>query len=149
MLMKNHQHFLSQAVRLAQLNRADGGRPFGAVLAINGIEVATGVNQIIQCSDPTAHAEMEAIRSASRTLKSPNIAGAIMYASGHPCPMCLAALIMAGINEIYYAFDNKDAEPYGFSSQSTYEKLNISLAAVPVSLVRMEVQATAADVYGP
>jgi tRNA(Arg) A34 adenosine deaminase TadA len=145
--MKNHEQFLKEAVRLAQLNRADGGRPFGAVLTLNGIEVATGVNQIIQCDDPTAHAEMEAIRAASRTLKSPNLTGAVIYASGHPCPMCLAALIMAGINEVYYAFDNKDAEPYGFSSRLIYEKLNISLQSAPITLTQINIGVKAEQVY--
>jgi tRNA(Arg) A34 adenosine deaminase TadA len=146
--MKNHEQFLRAAVRLAQSNRADGGRPFGAVLALNGIEVATGVNQIVQCGDPTAHAEMEAIRAASRTMKSPNLTGAIMYASGHPCPMCLVALIMAGINEVHYAFDNKDAEPYGFSSHLVYEKLNISLQCAPITLTRRDIGVKAEEVYG-
>jgi tRNA(Arg) A34 adenosine deaminase TadA len=145
--MRNHEQFLKEAVRLAQLNRADGGRPFGAVLALNGIEVATGVNQIVQCGDPTAHAEMEAIRAACKTMKSLNLTGAIMYASGHPCPMCLAALIMAGINEVYYAFDNKDAEPYGFSSHLVYEKLNISLQSEPIALTRMDIGIKAKQVY--
>jgi tRNA(Arg) A34 adenosine deaminase TadA len=147
--MKKHEQFLKEAVRLAQLNRVDGGRPFGALLALNGIEIATGVNQIIQCGDPTAHAEMEAIRAASRTMKSPNLTGATMYASGHPCPMCLAALIMAGINEVYYAFDNKDAEPYGFSSRQVYEKLGISLQPAPIALTRIDVGVKAKEVYSP
>ncbi|MDQ9169571.1 nucleoside deaminase [Oxalobacteraceae bacterium R-40] len=146
--MKNHQQFLKEAVRLAQSNRADGGRPFGAVLTLNGIEVATGVNRIIQCNDPTAHAEMEAIRTASQTLKSPNLTGAVMYASGHPCPMCMAALIMSGISEVYYAFDNTDAEPYGFSSRHVYEKLNISLKAAPITLTRIDTGTNADQVYG-
>jgi tRNA(Arg) A34 adenosine deaminase TadA len=145
--MKNHEQFLKKAVHLAQLNRAGGGRPFGAVLTMNGIEVATGVNQIVQSNDPTAHAEMEALRAASLIMKNPNLTGAIVYASGHPCPMCLAALIMAGIDEVYYAFDNKDAEPYGFSSRMAYEKLNISLQPAPIALTRIDIGIKAEQVY--
>ncbi len=109
--MSNHESLLREAVHLAQANRARGGRPFGAVLARDGQLIATGVNGIVQSHDPTSHAEMEAIRAASRRLMSPDLRGCAVYASGHPCPMCLAALVISGVQEVYYAFDNNDAAP--------------------------------------
>ncbi len=89
--MSNDERFLRQAIELAYANSANGGRPFGAVLVRNGEVVATGVNEILATNDPTAHAELTAIRAASRALGTPNLEGSAVYASGHPCPMCMAA----------------------------------------------------------
>lgn len=146
--MSNHEHFLAEAVRLAAANRTRGGRPFGAVLAIDGEAVATGVNDIEHSHDPTTHAEMEALRAATRRIGRPSVAGAIVYASGHPCPMCLAALVMAGVEAVYYAFDNADAAPYGLSSEAAYQALRLPLSPPPLPLTRLHVGVTAAQLYG-
>src|SRR5690606_6175874 len=79
---------MREAVALARNNMRDGGRPFGAVLAFEGRVVARGVNEILASHDPTAHAEIQAIRHASRALGRPRLDGCVVYASGHPCPMC-------------------------------------------------------------
>ncbi len=147
--MPTHEHFLAEAVRLAQANRERGGRPFGAVLAIDGEAIATGVNGIAHSHDPTAHAEMEALRAAARRLGRPDLAGSVVYASGHPCPMCLAALTMAGVEAVYYAFDNVDAAPYGLSSDAAYQALRLPLWPPPLPLVRLDVGQSAARLYGP
>ena len=148
MAMLNHEQLLREAVRLAKINLDEGGRPFGAVLTVNGEIVATGVNDVNRSHDPTTHAEMEAVRTASRHLNRPDLRGSVMYASGHPCPMCLAAMVMAGVDAVYYAFDNEEAEPYGFSSKTTYQALRLSLVPPPLPLTRIDIGLTAAELYG-
>ncbi|AOY98729.1 tRNA-specific adenosine deaminase [Cupriavidus sp. USMAHM13] len=146
--MSTHPDLLREAVRLAQDNRARGGRPFGAVLARHGEIVATGVNGIVHSHDPTTHAEMEALRAASRRLATPDLSGSVVYASGHPCPMCLAALVMAGVEAVYYAFDNPDAAPFGLSSEAAYQKLRLPLVPPPLALTKLDVGVSAMAVYG-
>ena len=147
--MSDHELRLRQAVRLAQKNHSMGGRPFGAVLVFGEQVVATGVNEIMRTHDISAHAEMGALREACRLLERPNLAGGVMYASGQPCPMCLAAMVLAGIKEVYYAFGNEDAAPYGFSSAQVYEALHLQLpVALPLNKLRLD-GLTAESVYGP
>lgn len=121
--MSNDQHYLREAIRLAQANMENGGRPFGAVIVRDGQVVATGVNEILTTNDPTSHAELNAIRAASRKLGSPSLAGCAVYASGHPCPMCMAAMRMAGVTEVAYAYSNDDGEPFGLSTAAVYADL--------------------------
>ena len=109
--MDKHEQFLRTAVQLARDNIDAGGRPFGAVVVMDNAVIATGVNRIIETRDPTSHAELNAIRGASQAMGSPNLAGCVVYASGHPCPMCLAAMRLCGITEVYYAYSNEDAAP--------------------------------------
>lgn len=147
-MSSHHEKMLREAVRLAQENRERGGRPFGAVLAIDNKVIAVGVNNIVHSHDPTTHAEMEAIRGASQRLARPNLKGSVIYASGHPCPMCLAAMVLTGVDAVYYAFDNNDAAPYGLSSDAAYQALRLSLEPPPLSLTRLDVGITAAQLYG-
>jgi tRNA(Arg) A34 adenosine deaminase TadA len=115
--------FLSEAVELARANIGAGGRPFGAVVVRDGLSIATGVNEIHMANDPTAHAEMTAIRAASRKLGSPDLGGCSVYASGHPCPMCMAAMRLSGVDKVFYAYSNEDGAPFGLSSAAIYEDL--------------------------
>lgn len=117
------KHFLEQAVQLAFENIERGGRPFGAVLVRDGEVVATGVNDVAATNDPTSHAELNALRAATRKLGTPNLGGAVVYASGHPCPMCLAAMRMCGVGAVYFAHSNEDAEPFGLSTAAVYADL--------------------------
>lgn len=117
------QTFLRAAIHLARENVGHGGRPFGAVVVKDGAIVATGVNEILATGDPTAHAEMGAIRAASRKLGSPDLSGCRIYASGHPCPMCMAAMRMAGIEAVAYAYSNEEAAPFGLSTAAIYAEL--------------------------
>jgi guanine deaminase len=145
--MSDHESRLRAAVRLAQENHRQGGRPFGAILFIDDEAVATGVNEIIRTNDISMHAEMGAIREACRTLERPSLKGSIMYASGQPCPMCLAAMVLAGVSEVYYAFGNEDAAPYGYSSAQVYDALHLQLPVkLPVSKLRLS-GIDAAQVY--
>lgn len=114
---------LCEAIELAYGNLEKGGRPFGAVLVKDGAVIASGVNEILTTNDPTAHAELLAVREASRKLGSPNLAGTTMYASGNPCPMCMAAMRMAGVSEVVFAYSNDDGEPFGLSTAAVYADL--------------------------
>lgn len=118
--------FLQEAIDLAVTNISEGGRPFGAVVVKYGRVISRGVNEINLSNDPTAHAEMLAVRAASQVLQSPLLEGCTVYASGHPCPMCLAAMRMAGVSEVTYAFTHQEAEPYGLSTAAIYEELGMT-----------------------
>src|SRR5690606_13356756 len=119
----DENRFLAEAIELARANIGTGGRPFGAVLVRDGAVVATGVNEILATNDPTAHAEMTAIRAASAKLGSPDLKGSAVYASGHPCPMCMAAMRLAGVERVFYAYSNDDGAPFGLSTAAVYEDL--------------------------
>ncbi len=139
---------MRMAVDLAHQNRLQGGRPFGAVLAQDGVVVSTGVNDIAKTCDPSTHAEMQAIRTATQQRQNASLAGMSIYASGHPCPMCLALLISANANKVFFAFDNDDAQPYQLSSEGTYQRLGITLKPLPLPIERVETGITAAQLYG-
>lgn len=121
--MSDENRFLSEAIELARANIGKGGRPFGAVLVRDGAVVATAVNEIHATNDPTSHAEMNAIRAASRKLGSPDLKGSAVYASGHPCPMCMAAMRLSGVEKVCYAYSNDDGAPFGLSTAAIYEDL--------------------------
>lgn len=137
-----------QAVQLAHDNRARGGRPFGAVLVRGDQVIATGVNDIVHSHDPSTHAEMQAIRSATQAQRDPSLAGCSIFASGHPCPMCLAAIVMTGIEQVFFAFDNEDAAPYHLSSEGTYRRLGLGLNPPPLPITRVNTGITPAQLYG-
>ncbi|WP_051944941.1 nucleoside deaminase [Verrucomicrobium sp. BvORR106] len=139
--------FLQEAIDLAVANISEGGRPFGAVVVKYGRVISRGVNEINITNDPTAHAEMLAVRSASQVLQSPLLEGCTVYASGHPCPMCLAAMRMAGINEVCYAFTNHEAEPYGLSTAAIYEELGMTNSLRHLRLVHVPPQVEGCHPY--
>jgi tRNA(Arg) A34 adenosine deaminase TadA len=122
-IMTDENRFLCDAIELARANIGRGGRPFGAVVVLNGEVVATGVNEIHTTNDPTSHAELNAIRAASHKLGSPDLSGSAVYASGHPCPMCMAAMRLAGVGRVAYAYSNDDGAPFGLSTAAIYEEL--------------------------
>lgn len=121
--MEQHTDFLGQAIELAYANVEKGGRPFGALIVKEGRIIARAVNEVMETNDPTAHAELLAIRAASRQLGSASLAGCSVFASGHPCPMCMAAMRLAGVDEVRYAYSNEDGAPYGLSSAPIYADL--------------------------
>jgi guanine deaminase len=125
MTLHDDQHYLQRAVDLARDNVARGGRPFGAVLVRQGQVLAEAVNEIHLTQDPTAHAEMLAIRSASRQL-GPRLEGCVIYASGQPCPMCLSAMYLSGVSRAVFAADNRLAEGFGLSTAGIYQQLSLA-----------------------
>ena len=117
--------FMQQARDMARdgANRNDGG-PFGAVIIDkDGNVIAKGNNKVIVSHDPTAHAEIVAIREASKKLNTHDLSDYILYTSCEPCPMCLSAIIWANIKKVYYACTRKDAASIGFRDDMIYEYL--------------------------
>ena len=122
--MATEEHFLRQAIDLALANVRDhDGRPFGALVVKDGEVIATGVNEIGATGDPTAHAELSAIRKAAQVLGGPRLDGCVVYASGQPCPMCLSAMYLTGVSAVRFAYSNHDGEPYGLSTAKVYAEL--------------------------
>jgi tRNA(Arg) A34 adenosine deaminase TadA len=113
------------AIRLSEENVLNGGGPFGAVIAKEGEVIATGVNRVTANNDPTAHAEVSAIREACRKVKNFKLDGCVVYSSCEPCPMCLSALYWAGISKIYYANTKDDAKAIDFDDSFIYEQLSL------------------------
>lgn len=118
-----HEVFMREALQLARDNIQAGGRPFGAVLVKDGQVIARAANAIHRDFDPTAHAELLAIRRASAVLGSSRLDGCVIYASGHPCPMCLAAMHLCGVEGAFFAYSNDEGEPFGLSTAAVYQQM--------------------------
>lgn len=119
--------FMQEAINLARemmLNRRGG--PFGAVIVQGNKIIARGYNQVTATNDPTAHAEIVAIRNACAKLNDFNLAGCTMYVNCEPCPMCLAALYWAKIDMIYFGATRHDAAEIGFDDELIYQEINNS-----------------------
>jgi guanine deaminase len=121
--MKDELSFLQQAIALAKRSIMNGGGPFGAVVARNGKIIAEANNVVVSSHDPTAHAEILAIRKASASLKSHDLSDCIIYASCEPCPMCLGAIYWSGIKRVVYAADRKNAAAAGFNDGLIYDEI--------------------------
>lgn len=116
------EQIMREAIRLSEENVASGGGPFGAVIARDGLIVATGVNSVVGTGDPTAHAEVSAIRSACERLGTFDLSGCEIYSSCEPCPMCLGAIYWAHIDKIYYGNDRDDAKAINFNDSFIYDE---------------------------
>ena len=115
------QHWLGEAVALATRNVARGGGPFGALVVADGAVLAPGVNRVTRDLDPTAHAEVVAIRAACTARQDFSLAGATLYSSCEPCPMCLASALWARLDRVVYAADRHDAAEGGFDDREFYD----------------------------
>lgn len=124
--MTNDQSHLQRAISLAQANVAQGGRPFGAVLTRHGKVLVEAVNEIHLTQDPTAHAELLAIRAASQQLGA-HLEGCVIYASGQPCPMCLSAMYLCGVERVVFAASNEMAAPFGLSTAAIGQQVGLPL----------------------
>ena len=113
------------AIGLSVKNVAEGGGPFGAVVAKDGEVVATGVNRVTSEHDPTAHAEVNAIRAAAKKLGTFDLSGCEIYTSCEPCPMCLGAIYWARLDRIFYGNDKHDAAEIGFDDAFIYRELDL------------------------
>ena len=119
---------MQEAIRLSIENmRAGNGGPFGAVVVKDGKIIARGFNQVTSSNDPTAHAEVVAIREACKVLNSFQLEDCEIYTSCEPCPMCLGAIYWARPSKMYYANTKKDAANIGFDDQFIYEELDLPL----------------------
>lgn len=117
------EELMRKAVVLSEENVSNDGGPFGAVIARNGKIVATGVNRVTVNNDPTAHAEVSAIRAACEKLNTFDLSGCEIYTSCEPCPMCLGAIYWAHIDKIYFGNDKEDAKEIGFDDSLIYDEL--------------------------
>src|SRR5581483_864719 len=132
--------FLEQAIDLAVENVRRGGGPFAALVVKDGIVIATGVNQVTRANDPTAHAEIVAIREACRVLGDFQLTGCDLYSSCEPCPMCLGAIYWARPARLYFAATHEDAAAAGFDDAFIYEQLAVPRAERSIPMVRVEME---------
>lgn len=121
--------FMQMAIDLSVENVDNGGGPFGAVIVKNGEIVATGVNRVTATNDPTAHAEVSAIRAACQKLGNFKLDGCTVYSSCEPCPMCLSALYWAGVKRICYGNTKADAKAIDFDDSFIYDQLELAREA--------------------
>lgn len=123
-MCQHHAQHMRHAVSLsAEKMRAGMGGPFGAVIVRNGEIIAEGFNQVTSSNDPTAHAEIVAIRRACEKLGTFSLEGCEIYSSCEPCPMCLAAIYWARIDAIYFANTREDAALIGFDDDHLYREI--------------------------
>lgn len=118
--------FMQMAVDLSVENVANGGGPFGAVIVRDGRVIATGVNRVTATCDPTAHAEVSAIRAACAAERDFKLHGCTVYSSCEPCPMCLSALYWAGVDRICYGNTKADAKAIDFDDSFIYDQLELA-----------------------
>lgn len=121
------QELMQRAIDLAVENVRNGGGPFGAVIARGGEIVAEGVNRVTSQHDPTAHAEVQAIRKACSELNTFDLTGLDIYASCEPCPMCLGAIYWAHLDHLYFADTKDDAARIGFDDAFIYKELPLPI----------------------
>lgn len=123
--MNNQQkQFMQEAIRLSVSNvEQNKGGPFGAVVVKDGVIIARGTNSVTAHNDPTAHAEVMAIREACKTLNTFQLTGCEIYASCEPCPMCLAAIYWARPDKLFYAANKEDAAAIDFDDNFIYEEI--------------------------
>ena len=116
---------MRRAIQLAVDNVRNGGGPFGAVIVRDGDIIAEGVNRVTANNDPTAHAEVSAIRAACSLLGTFDLAGCDIYTSCEPCPMCLGAIYWAHLDHIYYGANQNDAASIGFDDAFIYREFEV------------------------
>ncbi len=129
--------FMQMAIDLSIENVANGGGPFGAVVVRDGEVIATGVNRVTDLCDPTAHAEVSAIRAACAKEKNFKLAGCTVYTSCEPCPMCLSALYWAGVEKIYYGNTKADAKAINFDDSFIYDEIALPMAERSIPCVNI------------
>lgn len=138
-----HETYMKEAFNeaLRGMESMNGG-PFGAVIVMNGEIVGKGHNQVTSTNDPTAHAEVMAIREACSALKTFQLSGATLYATCEPCPMCLSAIYWADIKTVYFAADRYDAARIGFSDKFIYDELEKPIELRHIGMKRLPMPET-------
>jgi guanine deaminase len=138
--MSTDELWIRQALDLAANNvRSAAGGPFGAVIVRDGQLVARGVNTVTATNDPTAHAEVNAIREACRTLQAFQLQGCVIYSSCEPCPMCLGAIYWARLEHVFFANTQQDAAQAGFNDAFIYSDIALPMAQRSLPMTRIEV----------
>ena len=135
--MDDEIKFMRRAIALSRTCLESDEGPFGAVVVHEGRIVGEGVNRVVPTGDPTAHAEIVAIRAACKAIGSHVLEGAVIYTNCEPCPMCLGAIWWARISEIVYANDRKDAAAIGFDDDAIYQEVAAPLDQRKLPIRRM------------
>jgi guanine deaminase len=139
--------FMARAIALAIENVVSGrGGPFGAVVVKDGAVIAEGANLVTSSNDPTAHAEVLAIRAACRKLRDFRLTGCEIYSSCEPCPMCLGAIYWARAERVYFAGTRADAAAAGFDDELLYQELKLPLEARKLPMIPL-MRAEAAAIF--
>lgn len=128
---------MKRAIELSKKNIEHGGGPFGAVIVKDGKIIGEGFNKVTANNDPTAHAEVEAIREACKNISNFDLNGAEIYTSCEPCPMCLSAIYWARLSKIYYANTKKDAAEIEFDDDFIYTEIPKPITERKISMVQM------------
>lgn len=131
------EEFMRRAVELSRESMEQGGGPFGAVIVKNGKVVGEGANGVTLHCDPTAHAEVTAIRQAAQGLENFDLSGCEIYTSCEPCPMCLGAIYWARLDKIYYANDRRDAKDAGFDDSLIYGEIALKPEERSIGMEKM------------
>ena len=121
------KNFMLRAIELSMISLKEDGGPFGCVIVKNNEIISEGFNEVTNKNDPTAHAEIVAIRNACNKLNTFNLKGTQMFTSCETCPMCLSAIYWSHIDKIYYGNNRKDAAKIGFDDSYIYDELSIDL----------------------
>lgn len=136
--MTTRETFMRRAISLASQNVKEGlGGPFGSVVVKDGEVIGEGVNRVTSSCDPTAHAEMLAIRAASAKLKNFDLSGCVIYTSCEPCPMCLSAIYWARIERMYYGNTIVEADAIGFSDEFLYKEIALPMRERKLEATRL------------
>jgi guanine deaminase len=130
-MKNNKENFIGKVIELAQKNVLAGkGGPFAAIIVKDNKIISYGYNQVTSKKDPTLHAEIDAIRKASKKLKTFDLSGCEIFASCYPCPMCLSAIYWANIKTVYYSAAKEVATKYGFKDGKIYNELKTKIKSV-------------------
>ncbi len=122
--MNTHEEFMSEAVKAALKGMGNNeGGPFGCIVVKDGVVIGRGNNKVTSTNDPTAHAEVTAIRDACKNIGSFQLDGCIVYTSCEPCPMCLGAIYWARPDKVYYGSNQQDAANIGFDDEFIYKEI--------------------------
>jgi len=134
------KNFMLRAIELSMISLKEDGGPFGCVIVKNNEIISEGFNEVTNKKDPTAHAEIVAIRNACNKLNTFNLKGTQMFTSCEPCPMCLSAIYWSHIDKIYYGNTRKDAAKIGFDDNFIYDELSKDLTERKIVLQQLKQQ---------
>ena len=145
--MSDHEGFMREAIELAQEKMLEGhGGPFGAIIVRDSEIIGRGWNQVTSANDPTAHAEVMAIRDACSRIQEFSLASGTIYCSCEPCPMCLGAIYWSRLDSIYFAGSSADAAEAGFDDRHIHEELNLPQQSRSLPMQQL-LQTDALDVF--
>ncbi len=134
---RTNEEFMRMAIRMSVENVERGGGPFAALIVRDGEVVSTGINSVAEENDPTAHAEINAIRAATQKFQWFKLNDCVLFTTCEPCPMCLGAVYWAGISQIYYGNSREDAGKYGFDDSHIYQQIDMALDKRQVRFTRI------------